>query len=276
MSNICLAGNGWGAISAYHSLIKNFDKMSIVTDDNDLISLVRERDTILSDFGSCEFDLIICAGYKPLLSKEFVDSNRVINIHYSLLPKYRGMHSTVWAILNGESSMGLTVHEMNEFVDDGDIIHQYEFEYNDETATEVINICNTYIEKNLNVIVDDYINDRVNPESQDKSKASWVCKRNFNDCELDFSWDLEFIYRFFKALSFPYPIPFFYRGESRLTIMNHKLVKCDVNMTFGRVVNIDSEGVWIQVKGGYLVVSALNDHEGNNVDLSSFKIGERL
>lgn len=57
-----------------------------------------------------------------------MNKNKIINIHYSLLPKYRGYHSTVWAIINDEKYLGLTIHEMSEYIDDGDIIYQYKVE----------------------------------------------------------------------------------------------------------------------------------------------------
>jgi methionyl-tRNA formyltransferase len=44
-----------------------------------------------------------------------------------LLPKYRGLHSTVWSILNNEPYFGLTIHIMNEFIDDGPVVYQYKF-----------------------------------------------------------------------------------------------------------------------------------------------------
>ncbi|MEZ9057324.1 methionyl-tRNA formyltransferase [Vibrio pelagius] len=276
MKNICLAGDGWGTISAYQSLKSRFDSLYIVTRDEDLKELSRSSDVVFDDFPDIEFDIIVCSGYKPILSEEFVNSNRVINIHYSLLPKYRGMHSTVWAILNGETSMGLTIHEMNQYMDDGDIIHQYSFSYDNQTASEVIEVCNGYIEKELVYIIEEYLNGNIRPRKQSKELASWVCKRSLEDCKLDFSWDITFLARFFKALTLPYPLPFFYYGDKRLTVAKSKLVECDVKMTIGRIVNIDNEGLWIQVKGGYMVISLLLDDNGDNFNLSSFKIGERL
>ena len=71
-------------------------------------------------------DLIVLAGYMRILSKAFVDSfpNKIINVHPSLLPKYKGLHAVEQAIDAGEEITGCTVHYVNEELDAGDIIKQ--------------------------------------------------------------------------------------------------------------------------------------------------------
>lgn len=58
--------------------------------------------------------LVITAGYKPLIPQEVIEKSKIINIHYSLLPKYRGLHSIIWALLNGEEYVGYSIHEIDQ------------------------------------------------------------------------------------------------------------------------------------------------------------------
>ncbi|ELI3523149.1 hypothetical protein Q8E21_003108 [Vibrio vulnificus] len=276
MHKVCLAGNGWGAIAALNSLKRVYSSLYIVTDDIDVISQMREQDILVEGINVGKYDVIVCSGYQPIIPQDVIDNNRIINIHYSLLPKYRGMHSTVWAIINGESELGLTIHEINEFIDDGDIIFQHRIEYKDQTSTEIMEHCNRYVEDNLSNLVLDYVSGNIDKIVQDKSLASWVCKRNIDDCKLDFSLDLKLIKRFFKALSFPYPRPFFIFNGKRLTIEKADFVENGTIMTFGRVVNVDTDGVWIQVKNGYLIASLIKDESGEIFNNESIKIGSRL
>ena len=117
------------------------------------------------------------------------------------------MHSTVWAILNNEKYLGLSIHEINEYVDDGPIISQYVIEYKDETACEIIELCNEYVRINLGSIIESYLEGTIKAVKQSYHEATWVCKRNLDDCFVDFDWSVDFMRRFFKALVLPYPLP---------------------------------------------------------------------
>jgi methionyl-tRNA formyltransferase len=70
-------------------------------------------------FFSLEFDRII----KP----EKFTSQKLYNIHFSLLPKYKGMYTSSWPLLNGEKTSGVTLHLIDQGIDTGDIIDQVEF-----------------------------------------------------------------------------------------------------------------------------------------------------
>jgi len=72
--------------------------------------------------------LICLAGYMKILSKEFIDKfqGMIINMHPSLLPKYKGLNTHYRAIKNKETVSGCTVHHVNENLDDGKIILQKE------------------------------------------------------------------------------------------------------------------------------------------------------
>ena len=73
-------------------------------------------------------DLVVLAGFMRILTSEFVDqyANRLINIHPSLLPKYKGLHTHRRAIEAGDATAGATVHWVTEELDSGGIIRQIE------------------------------------------------------------------------------------------------------------------------------------------------------
>lgn len=74
-------------------------------------------------------DLYVVAAFGQILSKEILDIPKFgcINIHASLLPKYRGAAPIQWAVINGEEKTGVTIQQMNEGVDTGDILLQKEY-----------------------------------------------------------------------------------------------------------------------------------------------------
>ena len=86
----------------------------------------KDEDEIIALFHAYEFDMIVMAGWMRIVSKKFCDefAGRIINLHPSLLPKYKGLHAVEQAIKAGEDETGCTVHFVNEYLDSGAIIKQ--------------------------------------------------------------------------------------------------------------------------------------------------------
>ena len=88
----------------------------------------KEENRIINEFKWARVDLVVLAGWMRIVSKHFVDSfpNKIINIHPSLLPKYKGLNAVQQAIDSGDMVTGCTVHYVTEELDSGDIICQEE------------------------------------------------------------------------------------------------------------------------------------------------------
>ena len=88
----------------------------------------KDEDEIIALFHAYEVDMIVMAGWMKIVSKKFCDEfpGRIINLHPSLLPKYKGLHAIEQALQAGEETTGCTVHFVNEHLDSGAIIKQQE------------------------------------------------------------------------------------------------------------------------------------------------------
>ena len=88
----------------------------------------KDEDEIIALFHAYEVDMIVMAGWMKIVSKKFCDefAGRIINLHPSLLPKYKGLHAIEQAIDAGEQTTGCTVHFVTEELDSGAIIRQQE------------------------------------------------------------------------------------------------------------------------------------------------------
>lgn len=86
----------------------------------------KDEDDIIALFNAYEVDMIVMAGWMRIISKKFCDefAGRIINLHPSLLPKYKGLHAVEQALKAGEDETGCTVHFVNEYLDSGAIIKQ--------------------------------------------------------------------------------------------------------------------------------------------------------
>jgi methionyl-tRNA formyltransferase len=279
-NTICLAGDGWGAISAYNSLRAVFPNIELITNDDDLLRLKQKGHKRIHHFSESESEHVVCAGYKPIVLKNELLQRTFINVHYSLLPKYRGYHPVVWAILNNEEYLGLTVHLMNEYIDDGDIIEQYCIR-NNKTDTSVFYMLhfNKWIENNLATVILKYLDKSTVPVKQDWNFATWMFKRNVEDCRIDFSKNHTYLKAFFRALVTPYPIPFIElkSNNERFTVTKASFIERNVAYTnFGKIVNIDNRGVYVSSKDGYVILQEMCDRNNHLVDNNIFKTGMYL
>ena len=87
-----------------------------------------DENWIINELKWAGVDIIVLAGWMKILTKHFVDSfpRKIINLHPSLLPKYKGLHAIEQALNNGDEKTGCTVHYVTEELDSGEIILQGE------------------------------------------------------------------------------------------------------------------------------------------------------
>lgn len=103
---------------------------------------VRKNTEFIEQIAELKPDVICVVAYGKILPKEILDIPRLgcINVHGSLLPKYRGAAPIQWAVLNGDKTTGITTMYMGEGMDTGDMILKQEIEIgNDETTGELWN-----------------------------------------------------------------------------------------------------------------------------------------
>lgn len=156
-------------------------------------------------------DLIVVSSFNQIVSNEIISIPRygAINVHPSLLPKYRGATPTVWALLNNEVVTGVTTHLIeDEKMDCGKIISQTQLDI-EPTDTDGI------LRHKLALLSEDVLNETLklvfneNKEcflKQDESKATRYPKRTLKDAELDLNNSFEKINNQIRAVS-PYPGP---------------------------------------------------------------------
>ena len=88
----------------------------------------KQEDTIIQIMQAWKVDLIVLAGWMRIVSPKLINAfpNRIINLHPSMLPKYKGLHAIERALESGDDTTGVTVHYVNEELDGGEIILQSE------------------------------------------------------------------------------------------------------------------------------------------------------
>jgi methionyl-tRNA formyltransferase len=273
LKKIGFVGQGWGALSAIKSLNKFFF-IEFVSEDEEVIKLIGENGLKINSFSNFSVDIIICAGYKPIIEKKYTQKYNILNIHYSLLPRYRGLHAIPWAIINGENKLGWTLHQVNEFIDDGSIIHQKSY-LNDHksSATFYMKKINDDVEKNLALVLKQYLNKKIVPIIQDFSNATWVAKRKQHHNFINFEKGFEYCRRLQRVLQTPYPNPIIDYRNDVFAVTKLTFEKRNSSCENSRILNVDKNGVWVGCPDGYILLLQIKDLVGNRISYSHFIVG---
>jgi len=178
------------------------------------LRVVREKKMsdleITALFNKIRPEIIFSIGGVRLIPREVLKIPRLgcLNIHPSLLPKYRGRYSTAHAIFNGETHTGATAHWMDEGIDTGPIILQESIKIeHDDTAKSLWEKFTMEGDKLFDRFLELWLSGRPIPsKAQDESLSTYYPKSLPNGGEIDWSWSGEKIRNFIRAMTFePYP-----------------------------------------------------------------------
>ena len=141
-NNVIICGAGHGIECVYDGLRQHQIEFILCSEDAQLLEKARADNVLVCSHYSQAIknpnDIVLTAAYKPKISAQDLARARFINIHYALLPRYRGMHAVVWAMLNGEKYVGFTLHETSKLLDQGAIIYQEAVPVGDKTSWELM------------------------------------------------------------------------------------------------------------------------------------------
>ena len=148
-------------------------------------------------------DLILVCAYGQIIPKALLDYPRFgcINTHGSLLPKYRGGAPIQRAIMNGETTTGITLMYMSEKMDEGDILFKKEVAISDDdTSTTLFAKMSNVALQELRLHLDDIITSNITPISQDESEATYAYNLKKSDEYIDFGDSAKRIYDHIRGL----------------------------------------------------------------------------
>lgn len=147
------------------------------------------------------------------------------NMHGSLLPKYRGRVPTNWAVLNGETETGATLHEMAAKPDAGAILAQTPVPIlPDDTASQVFDKTTVAAEQTLWRVLPALIAGEAPHLPNDLSKGSYFGGRKPEDGRIDWTKPAQQVYNLIRAVAPPYPGAFTDIGHARFIVARARLV----------------------------------------------------
>ena len=240
----------------------------------------------ISKLKEYDADIYVVSAFGQILSKEILEIPKYgcINTHASLLPKLRGAAPIQWAILNGDKTTGVTIMQMDEGVDTGDILFAKEVDILDTDTGE--SLFDKLADTGAALIVDALDNiekGNVNPVKQDESKATHVGMLKKQMGLIDFAKSAVSIERKVRAF-YPWPGTFtYYKGKmlkifaSSLYTPGNELSTRTINQAKpGMVLLADSEQVVIKTGDGLLAVHELQLEGKKRMPVKDFLLGCKI
>jgi len=234
IKRILIFGDGFGIYQFIHNLIpfkvetkvcvaSIRDAGHVIPDFIQPIKMANDYNYFIGEIENYFPDLILSNSYSMHIPKEILDipERGAINVHYSLLPRYRGANPIQWAVINGEINTGVTMHYMTNTIDAGDIIAQrvvpiYDYESWVSIVERCSDVAENLIKQELPYILAG-TNGRI---SQDETKATHYPRRYPEDGEIIWAMPTIDIYNKIRALVKPHPGAFYYNKKGEKIIID--------------------------------------------------------
>ena len=223
-----------------------------------------------------EIDIILSVNYLFLIEHSlFSRAKLAINIHGSLLPRYRGRTPHVWAIINNETKTGVTAHLIDDGCDTGDIIKQKEVIIdNTDTGADILQKFNKLYVPLVDEILTDFERGSITLLPQNNKNATFFGKRTPDDGRINWGWQKERIRNWVRAQAYPYPGAFTHCEGFDEKVIIDEVVFSDrgFNETDRNGLILSLNPICVKTPNGILELRNIRNLE----NLSFLEVGQKL
>ncbi len=219
---------------------------------------IKEKEFIQA-IKSIEIDCIVVVAYGQILPKGILQlpEKGCINVHASLLPKFRGAAPIHWSIINGEEKTGITTMYMDEGLDTGDMILKEEVSIGKEMTTgELHDILSNLGAKVLIETLKLIESSKAPRMSQDDSKSSYAPMLDRELGLVDWQNNSQDIYNLVRGLN-PWPVAYTMYKGTKMKIWKCTITHEDTNGEPGQITKVNKEGIHVITGKGSIVIEEI-------------------
>jgi len=235
-----------------------------------------KTDEFLQELKELNPDVICVTAYGKIIPKSILElpEHGCINVHPSLLPKYRGAAPVNWTIINGEKVTGVTIMQMDEGMDSGEILLVREVQIgNDDDAEKMLaklsNIGGEMLVEALKLIGEG----KLNPIKQDQSEVTFAPMLQKSDGQIKWEKSAQDIRNLIRGLT-PWPGTFTKLGDYTLKI--YKVYICEGRGKPGEIIETGKNSLIVATGDGALEILELQIEGGKRLDIKSFLAGHQI
>lgn len=242
---------------------------------------IRNNQEVLDILDKLAPDVIAVVAYGKILPKEVLDIPKYgcINVHGSLLPKYRGAAPMQWALINGEKETGITTMFMDVGMDTGDMLLKEEIEIKDDYNLETLHDKLMVIGAKLLVkTIDGVVSGTITriPQPKDGTYAPMITR---DMTKIDFNKSAREIFNFVRGLS-PFPGTYMELEDGRKYKVFDVSYKEDKNIDStvepGDILLMSKDSLYIRCKDGYVMINKIQPENSKRMDIRAFMAGNRF
>lgn len=226
-------------------------------------------------------DLIVVAAYGQILPKAILEMPRYgcINVHTSLLPKYRGAAPIQWAILNGDPETGVTIMKIAPALDSGDILSQCVTPITPEDNAETLHDRLAELGAKLLIpTIHDFVAGKITPRAQVESEVTHVRKITKEDGHLDWTQPARSLWNRIRAFT-PWPGAYsFLPSEPKPRLLKIWQVSVEEGYSGqpGTILSVGKDGLVVACGSGALRIQVLQREGGRRMPAGEFLAGNPI
>ena len=223
-------------------------------------------------------DVFVVAAFGQILSKEILEMPRYgcINIHASLLPMYRGAAPIQWAILNGEKKSGVTIMQMDEGLDTGDMLLSGEVAIEDTDTADSLH--DKLSELGADLIVDALSKlekGEITAVPQPEGPLFYAKMIKKEDGALDFNESAESLALKVRAF-WSWPATFALLNDNFVKVCSAYYVDDESGMNPGDVCRVEKDAIYVQTGKGQLVITNIQIQGKKAMPVKDFLLGKKI
>ncbi len=215
-------------------------------------------------------DMCLVIAYGQIIPESFLNLTKkgFINIHASLLPKYRGAAPIQRAIMNLEKKTGISVMKINSQLDEGPVCKSYEIDINEKDSLDDLSekLSDLAVEKILDDI-DDILDDKAKFKNQDHSKATYAKKINKKESSIDWNTPAKSVIAKINGLNGAH---FIFQGA------RYKILKAELNNLSGKPGEIIGDSLEIACKEKSIKVMMIQREGKKPQKTPEFLLGSQI
>ena len=215
-------------------------------------------------------DMCLVIAYGQIIPESFLNLTKkgFINIHASLLPKYRGAAPIQRAIMNLEKKTGISIMKINSQLDEGPVCKSYEIDINEKDSSDDLSekLSDLAVEKILDDI-DDILDDKAKFKDQDHSKATYAKKINKKESSIDWNTPAKSVISKINGLNGAH---FIFQGA------RYKILKAELNNLSGKPGEIIGDSLEIACKEKSIKVMMIQREGKKPQKTPEFLLGSQI
>lgn len=239
---------------------------------------IRNDEEVKDRLKSLDLDFIVVVAFGQILKQDVLDIPKYgcINLHGSLLPKYRGAAPIQWAVLNGDKVSGNTTMMLDAGIDTGDMLLTDKVEIGEDmTSGELFDLLKDRGADLLIETIEKVYNGEITPIKQNDEESSYASMLNKEMANIDWNKSANEIHNLIRGLC-PWPIAYTTYDDQKMKIFSSSVLNEKSNKAPGEIIKADKNGIYVSTGDKVILIKKIQFPNGKPLEVSQYLNGHDI